>query len=290
MINQVKQYWRVLDTRFKLSTLGEMFSRSQVGYVGPTFAYYVILTVFPIVISAGIIISITNVSQTSLITALENVLPSNIETVLLPILKSVLSSQSTSLLSLSVLFTLWTVSRVIAVFRKSFNMISDVDERISDLLTRLWSFIWLLVIIAVFVALMIGSNILTLVIQVLPNNDLTHFLQHQSRWFIWIGMWVALVMLNYFLPTKAGRAPVRFVLVGSIIELIMLNLLNIGFTWYAKIGIRQYDFYQSMSSIIVLLIWLNLIATILVAGFVLIKWITLLQLDDETRLRIPKKS
>ena len=136
---------------------------------------------------------------------------------------------------------------------------------------------------------MIGSNILTLVIQVLPNNDLTHFATSITMVYLdWYVGWVGDV--EYFLPTKAGRAPVRFVLVGSIIELIMLNLLNIGFTWYAKIGIRQYDFYQSMSSIIVLLIWLNLIATILVAGFVLIKWITLLQLDDETRLRIPKKS
>ena len=108
MINQVKQYWRVLDTRFKLSTLGEMFSMIPSRICGTYFCLLCILTVFPIVISAGIIISITNVSQTSLITAVENV-PSNIETVLLPILKSVLSSQSTSLLSLSVLFTLWTV-------------------------------------------------------------------------------------------------------------------------------------------------------------------------------------
>ncbi|OQJ79714.1 hypothetical protein BMS81_06215 [Leuconostoc pseudomesenteroides] len=53
----------------------------------------------------------------------------------------------------------------------------------------------------------------------------------------------------------------------------MLNALNKGFTIYAKIAIGKYDFYQSVSSMIVLLIWLNLIATILVLGYVIIKWI-----------------
>ncbi|CAM3094786.1 YihY/virulence factor BrkB family protein [Leuconostoc rapi] len=279
MIKQAKQYWQVLDKRFKLSILGDLFKRAQVNYVGPTFAYYVLLTVFPLLISVAIIISITNVSQTDLITAIQSVLPSNIEQIVTPILQSVLSSKSASWLSFSILLTLWTVSRVIAVFRLSFNRIAGVEERISNLLTRVWSFIWLLIIIAVFGVLMVGSNILTIVIQQFPDNHWTFFLEHQSHWLIWLAMWLALTLMNYLLPTKEGRAPFRFVALGSLIEVGMLNLLNIGFTWYTKFGLKQYDFYQSMSSIIVVLIWLNLIATVLVIGYVLIQWMTILKND-----------
>ncbi|AFS39921.1 YihY/virulence factor BrkB family protein [Leuconostoc gelidum] len=277
MLNQLKEFWQKIDKKLKLSTLGTLFLRAQVGYVGPTFAYFALLTVFPMLIAIAIIISITNVSQTNIISLIQSVLPRDIEKIVLPILQSVLSSRSTSLLSFSVLFTLWTVSRVIAVFRVSFNRIADVEDRISNLLSRFWSFVWLLIIIAAFGVLMIGSNVLTIVLQQIPSNQWTSFLQHQTKWLIWLGMWLALIMMNYLLPTKEGRAPLKFVAIGSFIEVGALNILNIGFSWYTNLAVKQYGFYQSMSAIIVLLIWLNLIATILVTGYVLIQWLTVLK-------------
>jgi len=277
MLNQLKELWQKIDKKLKLSTLGTLFLRAQVGYVGPTFAYFALLTVFPMLIAIAIIISITNVSETNIISLIQSVLPRDIEKIVLPILQSVLSSKSTSLLSFSVLLTLWTVSRVIAVFRVSFNRIADVEDRISNLLSRFWSFVWLLIIIAAFGVLMIGSNVLTIVLQQIPSNQWTSFLQHQTKWLIWLGMWLALIMMNYLLPTKEGRAPLKFVAIGSFIEVGALNILNIGFSWYTNLAVKQYGFYQSMSAIIVLLIWLNLIATILVTGYVLIQWLTVLK-------------
>ncbi|WP_195218311.1 YihY/virulence factor BrkB family protein [Leuconostoc lactis] len=283
MLNQVKYYWQKLDNRWQLATLGELFSRAQINYVGPTFAYYALLTVFPMLMSIAMIVSIANMSQAALMTTLNSMLPQDVAAVVRPIFKSVMASKQVSLLSFSVPFTLWTVSRVIAVFRLSFNRIADTDERISTMLTRFWSFLWLLVILAGFGVLLIGGNVLTLVVNRLPSNQLPLFILHQTRWLIWLGLWLALVMLNYFLPTKSGRAPFKIVMFGSLIELGLLEILNVAFTWYVRFGLKRYDFYQSMSSIIVLLIWLNLIATILVTGYVLIHWLTVLSAQRQAR-------
>lgn len=283
MLNQVKYYWQKLDNRWQLATLGALFSRAQINYVGPTFAYYALLTVFPMLMSIAMIVSIANVSQATLMTTLNSMLPQDVATIVRPIFKSVMASKQVSLLSFSVPFTLWTVSRVIAVFRLSFNRIADTDERISTMLTRFWSFLWLLVILAGFGVLLIGGNVLTLVVNRLPSNQLPLFILHQTRWLIWLGLWLALVMLNYFLPTKSGRAPFKIVMLGSLIELGLLEILNVAFTWYVRFGLKRYDFYQSMSSIIVLLIWLNLIATILVTGYVLIHWLTVLSAQRQAR-------
>lgn len=283
MLNQVKYYWQKLDNRWQLATLGELFSRAQINYVGPTFAYYALLTVFPMLMSIAMIVSIANVSQATLMTTFNSMLPQDVAAIVRPIFKSVMASKQVSLLSFSVPFTLWTVSRVIAVFRLSFNRIADTDERISTMLTRFWSFLWLLVILAGFGVLLIGGNVLTLVVNRLPSNQLPLFILHQTRWLIWLGLWLALVMLNYFLPTKSGRAPFKIVMFGSLIELGLLEILNVAFTWYVRFGLKRYDFYQSMSSIIVLLIWLNLIATILVTGYVLIHWLTVLSAQRQAR-------
>lgn len=283
MLNQVKNYWQKLDQRWQLATLGALFSRAQINYVGPTFAYYALLTVFPMLMSVAMLVSIADVSQATLMTTLNSMLPQDVAAIVRPIFKSVMASKQVTLLSFSVPFTLWTVSRVIAVFRASFNRIADTDERISTMLTRFWSFLWLLVILAGFGVLLIGGNILTLVVHQLPSNRLPLFVLHQTRWLIWLGLWLALVMLNYFLPTKSGRAPFKMVMLGSLIELGLLGILNVAFTWYVRFGLKRYDFYQSMSSIIVLLIWLNLIATILVTGYVLIHWFTVLSAKRQAR-------
>ncbi|MGO0154765.1 YihY/virulence factor BrkB family protein [Leuconostoc mesenteroides] len=281
MNKKIMHKWRVLDARLKISTLSTFFTRAQIGYVGPTFAYYALLTVFPILMGAALIVSFTSISTGDLLTMMRNLLPKNIENIVIPIMESVLSSRSTSLLSFSVLFTIWSISRVIAVFRQSFNAISDVKEHINSLFTRAFSFIWLLFILTLFTLLMVGSNILTIVIQHLPYSEWTNFLQHQTRWFIWAGIWLALIMMNFFLPAKDARAPFRFVLVGSFLELVMLNLLNRGFTFYAQFALGKYDFYQSVSSMIAMLIWLNLIATILVLGYVVIKWLSVISWRKE---------
>ncbi len=283
MLNQVKYYWQKLDNRWQLATLGALFSRAQINYVGPTFAYYALLTVFPMLMSIAMIVSLANVSQAALMTTLNSMLPQDVAAIVRPIFKSVMASKQVSLLSFSVPFTVWTVSRVIAVFRLSFNRIADTDERISTMLTRFWSFLWLLGILAGFGVLLIGGNVLTLVVNRLPSNQLPLFILHQTRWLIWLGLWLALIMLNYFLPTKSGRAPFKIVMLGSLIELGLLEILNVAFTWYVRFGLKRYDFYQSMSSIIVLLIWLNLIATILVTGYVLIHWLTVLSAQRQAR-------
>lgn len=283
MLNQVKYYWQKLDNRWQLATLGALFSRAQINYVGPSFAYYALLTVFPMLMSIAMIVSLANVSQAALMTTLNSMLPQDVAAIVRPIFKSVMASKQVSLLSFSVPFTLWTVSRVIAVFRLSFNRIADTDERISTMLTRFWSFLWLLGILAGFGVLLIGGNVLTIVVNRLPSNQLPLFILHQTRWLIWLGLWLALIMLNYFLPTKSGRAPFKIVMLGSLIELGLLEILNVAFTWYVRFGLKRYDFYQSMSSIIVLLIWLNLIATILVTGYVLIHWLTVLSAQRQAR-------
>ncbi len=112
------------------------------------------------------------------------------------------------------------------------------------------------------------------VLQNFPAWSFADTILAQSQWIVSLGSWLMLVLLNFLLPTKEARTKLRYVLVGSFIEVGLLTLLNKGFTFYAKFALGRYDFYQSISSIIVVLIWLNLIASILVAGYVIIHWLS----------------
>ncbi|MCO6183307.1 YihY/virulence factor BrkB family protein [Leuconostoc fallax] len=274
MLKKILQFWYRANERYKFDQLKVYWQRSQISYVGPTFAYYVLLTAFPILIGVAMMLSFTNIDNTVLIDNLRNILPPNISKILLPILASILNNRSVSLFSITIILAIWSISRVIAIFRKAFNAIAGVEEKISSLLTRAFSFIWLLVIILLFGVFLIVGNVSVVVLQNFPAWSFADTILAQSQWIVSLGSWLMLVLLNFLLPTKEARTKLRYVLVGSFIEVGLLTLLNKGFTFYAKFALGRYDFYQSISSIIVVLIWLNLIASILVAGYVIIHWLS----------------
>lgn len=274
MLKKILQFWYRANERYKFDQLKVYWQRSQISYVGPTFAYYVLLTAFPILIGVAMMLSFTNIDNTVLIDNLRNILPPNISKILLPILASILNNRSVSLFSITIILAIWSISRVIAIFRKAFNTIAGVEEKISSLLTRAFSFIWLLVIILLFGVFLIVGNVSVVVLQNFPAWSFADTILAQSQWIVSLGSWLMLVLLNFLLPTKEARTKLRYVLVGSFIEVGLLTLLNKGFTFYAKFALGRYDFYQSISSIIVVLIWLNLIASILVAGYVIIHWLS----------------
>lgn len=267
-------FWKKLDQRFNLGLLVEYFSRSEVGLVGPTFAYYSLLTIFPIMIALVVILSLINADSEAVMHILSRILPDSIDQIIHPVLESVMTTKSKSYLSFSVIFIIWSVSQVVAVLRRTFNSIAGVEDKGSNILTRAWSFIWLFLSLISFVSLIFAVNILTIVVHSLPISPWTGFLSHQTHWALIFGIWLVLTMLNFFLPTREARPRWRYVAFGSVVELFFLNLSNRFFSWYANLQVGRYGFYESISSIVVFLIWLNLIATILVLGYVFIMWLS----------------
>jgi membrane protein len=49
--------------------------------------------------------------------------------------------------------------------------------------------------------------------------------------------------------------------------------LNHGFTWYATFAIRNASFYQTLGTVLILMVYVNLIGVILVLTHVIIAWL-----------------
>lgn len=273
MKTKLVTFWRGVSERWHLNQLMTGFDRAQLFFVGPAFAYYALLTIFPTLIAAAVLISLVNVNGGTLLATLYQIMPANVYNILAPVLTSVLHSDYKTWLSFSLLFIVWAISQTISIFRRTFNRIANVDQQESGLLSRFWSFLWLAVILIAFIVLSMAANVISIMTKNLPPTPWNDFLKHQTGWLILLGLWFALMMMNYFLPTRQARAPFKAVAWGTAAELVMLFVLNKAFTFYAQLQVGKYGFYQSVSSMIVFLIWLNLLATILVVGYVIIMWL-----------------
>ena len=77
-------------------------------------------------------------------------------------------------------------------------------------------------------------------------------------------------VFNFALPSK--RLPWKALVAGSGIEVLLLLALNAGFSFYAQFAVKSVGFYQSLGSLLVLMVYLNLVGTIMVVAQILIAW------------------
>ncbi|CAK1224796.1 YihY/virulence factor BrkB family protein [Fructobacillus evanidus] len=270
MKKRLKKIWAYLDRRFRVDALVTYFARAQLTLVGPTFAYYVVLTLIPLLIMFVLTIAALNLKTEHVVLVLAQMLPSSIANFLTPIVNSVAHTNTKSYLSFSLIFIVWTLSQVLAVLRSTFNKIADKEEVGLPILSRLWAFLWLLVMLVSVAAIILIGNVMTLLI----NHWTGIVIASPTRWLVIIGLWIFLIWVNYRLPVKAARPSFLAAIVGTLIDLSLLMLLNRVFVWFANVQFHRSGVYQSLASIAVFLIWLDLLATILVVGFVLMTWLT----------------
>lgn len=259
-----------LTKKFQIEQFQTFLKRGNLKMVGPTITYYALLSMVPILMSVGAVASLAGLSSNDLITLLSEQLPSNIMSILEPIIKSVLKG-GVGILSFSIVTTIWAASSVLAIIRKSFNAVYDVPERVSGLLTRVFSFLWLLVILVSAVVVIVVSAFLPAIIAAIPGIGWLEFITKQ-RWLITLaGLWVMMCVFNAALPAK--RIALKPLIIGSGIEVILMIILNYSFGWYAQFTVKNVGFYQSLGSLLVLIVYLNLIGTIMVIGQILIAWL-----------------
>ena len=263
---------QALKERVHFTTFTETLQRANMNLIGPAFTYYTLLSLIPVLLSLAAIAGLVGVDQNHLQQLLNDMLPSNVNDTVQPILSSMLKGSHVSALSISALVALWSVSRIMAVLRQSFNAIHDVPEKINNMLSRVFGFIWLLLLLVASAALVIVYNLINVFIDQLPfDASWLHWLQDQGWLVILAGLWVVLSFFNWSLPAQKPRW--QTTIIASFVEVLLLWILNTGFGFYAQLALKQVSFYQTLGSLIVLMVYLNLIGTLLVLTQVFIVYL-----------------
>lgn len=272
-------FFKNIYSKLKLDNLSLFFERGQLTLIGPAFSYYALLSVFPIVLSAAMLVSLLGGQPIeSLIHLVNNMLPEEIAKRVVPILRSVIARKSLGIMSISIIVTLWSTSRLLFVLRRTFNKIHGQKEVIANILTRVFAFAWLIIIVLILGCLIIlnglSKSFLIGLTDYIPYIKIEYIdmLYEQTQIPILIGIYISLCLLNYLLPTKSARPKIKYVFLGSLIEMLMLFGVNKVVSFYASITIARYDFYQSITTVIILMIWLNIIGMIMGLGQILIAW------------------
>ena len=125
------------SVRFVMRTLKKS-SADRVGAYSAQIAFYILMTVFPMVILFLQLIRVAPISQESILYAIDSVFPDYLLTTLHGLLQEVYSA-STGLVPITIVTMLWTTSKVMHAMTQCLDTICSKEDARNWLVVRFWS-------------------------------------------------------------------------------------------------------------------------------------------------------
>ncbi len=273
MLDKLQEKYK--DNKF-LSFLFELIKRFQedeVMAVGARLAYYLMMAFFPFLIFLLNLAAFTPLGQEQVIGELFQVLPNQTSELLEPIVMDVISSRSASLLSVSLLLTLWSGSAGINALIKAMGTAFDVENSRAPWAKRLLSILYTFLLAVIILVVLMGPIFGQVLINLLEN-----FMNLGDELAGLINLGVSLLPIPIMIlgfasiykwgPGFPETKTIAFkeALVGATAATFLFLSLSFGFSFYVNNFGNYANTYGALGGVIVLLIWLFLSSTVIMLG------------------------
>lgn len=246
---------------------------AEVGTTSVVIAYYLLLSLFPLLIVAGNILPYLNIDPASVIAYVETLLPQPVRPLLEPVIRSLLSQASGGLLSISILGTLWSASKGVSFLQKGMDKAYGIPKNSSSFVAkRLVSLITLLLVLLMLVAFALvysfGQLLLETLAPQLPwAGSLLGFLGG-LKWPVTL-VFLFLMLLIVYRVTPDVQLKLKEAVPGALLATAGLFALVQAFTLYIRFSTATVSGYGALAGFIVLMFWLNFTAILVLLGAVL---------------------
>ena len=186
-------------------------------------------------------------------------------------IEDILKRQNTGLLSIGFLLTIFFANNGMIGLIKSFNQTSHTIESRSAFKLHLTS-ISLIFIVTTIIILSVSLLIFTsfaikyFVAKGLLTSEITIYLYSAGKWIIIFIMVLSMISFMYYLAPAKERY-FKFISAGSTLATILALVFMFGFKYYIEHFSQYNKLYGSIGTLIVLMLWINLNALVLLIGY-----------------------
>lgn len=264
----VKKLWNSGPVRF-VREMVELYFSARVSRSAAALAYFMILTVFPFLISASAFVGVLHLDIDVVLETLGRFLPSGVVSIAVDYIQYVTGNQSAGMLAAGCSSMLIFAS---AAVRTLMNVMDEIYGHISYRGIRraaasvIFAVLLVTAIYGSVVVVLTGSWFFQLLERYFHLPDLI------SEWywlrFLFLFALVLLVIALIYRVTSPRGKPAPPVLSGAFLAAVALAAASILFSWFIGMSSRYSLVYGSLASVIILLVWLYLCGNILILGSV----------------------
>lgn len=249
-----------------IKRLFRILGKRELAVLPGQIAYFLVLSMIPLLTLIGVIALKFSISMDGFTSSFKDTLPQAVVAILIPALKSPGFGVGISMLIGFIVASNGTTSIITAS-----NMLFKLDG--SGYFSRkIKSIFMLIVLISLFffviVVMAFGSNILSLLYDVLFETDIPLFLYYIFLGIKWtFGLLVIFIMIKLLFTMAPDEAIAsKYMNKGAIFTTVSWVLATSVYSVYANNFANYNVFYSSLASIVVLMIWVYILSYALVIG------------------------
>lgn len=255
---------------FKMATdfVRKVSDDSLTAYAAQT-TFFVLLSFFPFMMLLIMIASRFSFARTNVVYYLLDIAPSQLKTYILYIVDEIMYSNSNSFTIITAVVSLWSAGKGIQALTYGLDKIYDVERKKNFFIVRLFSALYTLVFILLCFLIMIlhifGKQIAIKIIELRPSlANATILILSLKSAFTFIIIFVFLLLMYYQLPGRKGK--VRHEIMGASLAALSWMLMTKLFSFYIQHISSVSKMYGSLTSIILVIIWLYIGMQIVLYG------------------------
>lgn len=235
-------------------------------------AYYLILTVFPLIVIAANVFPYLNIDTTDLLNFMSEHLPKQFYAPAANVVKDVFSTPSGQLLGVASLTGFWTMIKSLSSLQKAINKVYGASEHrdvfISHIIGGLLSLVILFLLTFALMLSTIVQSVLRVINQTYPiGSDLTQLILNSIQPLSVAVVFLGVLVLYFILPNVKIRK-IRYIMPGTIFTTLVIGYLsNLFGTYVIRTLSRLVDIKLFGSIMIfVFMLWFIFLARILILG------------------------
>ncbi len=254
--------------RFLTRTLERYFLHG-VAQEGASLAYYLLFMLFPLMIFLSSLLGLLELDISSISRALAALLPAGVVDLVESYLTYVSQTSSRAMLWFGLVFTIYFPMRaadcLMMSVRKAYHLPRPRNQILYMAKVLLYT-VFLLVTIALTLALAtVGRAALEFADRFVVVPDAFIDLWSDLRFLVLGGVMFGAVGLLYA-AAQDSRQPARNVVPGALVALVGWLVVSAAFSFYVENFANYTVIYGALGTVIVLMMWLNLTAVVLIMG------------------------
>lgn len=268
-----RQFGKALNSFYKkfssVVSEGEVFQSSIV------IAYYILFSIFPIIIIVGNVLPLLHINTAPIADYLEIIIPDQVSKFIMPIINSLLKNNSTGYISFGIVLAIWSFSNLVNAIRIGMNRLYGVHaiELKLSLLSTIWTrsitifltTLMILVFSAISLAMIFGQQVLDFLRPIFSFSfeEIKKIFSYRYP-VVSLVMIVAVAYLNYFLPNIKLKK--RIIWPGVTFTVIGWWIFSSLFSFYLHNFPISWENYGIVGTFIIFMLWLNIISLLLLLG------------------------
>lgn len=253
-------------TFMKIRSFTRCFKSAQVTTYASSAAFYIFLSIIPLVVLLFTIVPYTPLTQEGVLKVLLEILPDSLDNFTTGIVAEVYD-KNIAILSASAIVLLWSASKGMQAITLGLNSINGVKETRNFVLMRLEACLYtviLLVLLILSLGLFIfGSFIIDHLVLWMHIDEIYQVLVDFRFLVEWIFYAIPLMIMYAWVPNKRTKPHTQWL--GAAFTGVTWTLFSYAFSLYLTV-FPAFSIYGSLTTVIITLFWLFVAMNLLFMG------------------------